>query len=204
MIKSQAEFIRKNLIAANGLAIDGTTLKGNADTTQSLDSQFAVVRGLTAAFLATEDEKYRTAARNLYLNIDKQLFDNDINTWAQTPGKVTEHTPWTAAAISGAVREAMLHLKNQGSESDTALELSTLSERYVGWFRGVINGPNVDQGMQLAEWIGDSGEHQVEGGNGDNDGDKVARVTDAGGPHGTAMVMASKVRVSSTQNIAAN
>ncbi|OMH25278.1 hypothetical protein [Motiliproteus sp. MSK22-1] len=203
MIKSQADFIIENLIATNGLVIDGITLKGKTDSNQSLDSQFAVVRGLTAAFLATEDEKYRTAARNLYLNIDKKLFDNGINTWAQTPGKITEHTPWTAAAISGALREAMLHLKNQESESDSALELSTLSERYVGWFRGVINGPDIGQGMQLAEWLGDSGEHQVDGGSKDNDGDKVARVTEAGGPHGTAMVMASKVKVSSSHNVAA-
>ncbi len=196
MISAQADFILANLIADNGLAVDGSDLNGNADKGQSLDSQFAVIRGLTAAFLATGDSQYRQAARNLFLAVEKQQYDAAIGTWAQTPGQATEHTPWTAAAISGGLREAMLHLKNQQDESAPALELSSLAERYVSWFRGVINGSTTDQGMQLAEWLGDSGEHQIEGGSSDNDLDNVARITDAGGAHGTAMVMASRVRVS--------
>ncbi|MCW8886179.1 MAG: hypothetical protein OQK12_13160 [Motiliproteus sp.] len=196
IITAQADFIVDQLIADNGLAVDGKTLGGKADNGQSLDSQFAVIRGLSAAFLATQDNKYRQAARQLYLNVEKKMFDKSVGTWASIPGQATEHTPWTAAAISGALREAMLHLKNQEGESEPALELAELSQRYLAWFRNVINGPTTTEGMQLAEWLGDSGEHQLENGGADNDGDKVARVTEAGGKNGTAMVMASKVRVS--------
>ena len=198
MIKAQADFILNSLTASNGLVNNGMTLGGKQDTAQSLDTQFAAIRGLTAAFLATEDNRYREAARNIYLAVEQQRFDSEINTWASAPGQPTIHTPWTAAAISGALREAMLHLKNQEGEEAEALELNTLAQRYVSWFKGVINGPSIEQGMQLAEWLGDSGEHQVDGGNADNDADNVARVTAAGGAHGTAMVMASKVEVSAT------
>ncbi len=196
MMRAQADFILNNLLERNGLAVDGMTLNGERDPGQSLDTQFAVIRGLTAAYLATDDSRYRQAARNLYQTLDTLRFDTAIGTWAIAPGQATVHTPWTAAAISGAMREAMLHLKNQEGEEAQALELNTLAQRYVGWFKGVINGPAIDQGMQLAEWLVDTGEHQVEGGNADNDADNVARVTAAGGAHGTAMVMASKVQVS--------
>lgn len=196
MIRAQADFILNNLVEHNGLATDGMTLNGKLDNGQSLETQFAVIRGLTAAYLATDDSRYRQTARNLYLALDEQRFDTEIDTWASAPGQATIHTPWTTAAISGAMREAMLHLKNQEGEEARALELNILAQRYVGWFKGIVNGPAVGQGMQLAEWPGDTGEHQVNDGNADNDADNVARVTAAGGPHGTAMVMASKVRVS--------
>ena len=200
MMRAQADFILTRLIGDNGLAYDGTTLKANAETDadagQSLDAQFAAIRGLTAVFLATEDARYRNAARQLYLAVDSQLFDPAINTWAQVPGAATEQTPWTAAAISGGLRAAMTHLKNAEGERDEALELATLADRYVGWFKGVINGSSTDQGMQLAEWLGDSGEQSVAGEGFDLDADNVAQVIGAGGPHGTAMVLAAKVRVS--------
>ncbi|MEH6648617.1 MAG: hypothetical protein V7707_01180 [Motiliproteus sp.] len=206
LITQQADFIIANLIGDNGLAHDGavlnsseinnTELNASTDKGQSLDAQFAAIRGLTAAFLATEDAKYRDAARQLYLAVDNKLFDQAINTWSQTPGTTTEHTPWTAAAISGGVRVAMLHLKNAEGENDQALELETLAARYVGWFKGVINGSATDQGMQMSEWLGDSGEQSVEGEGFDLDADNVPQVTAAGGPHGTAMVLAAKVKVS--------
>ena len=196
MITQQADFIIANLIGANGLAHDGLTLNASADKGQSLDAQFAAIRGLAAAFLATEDGKYRDAARQLYQAVDSKLFDKTVGTWAQTPGTATEHTPWTAAAISGGLRAAMSHLKNAEGENADALELETLAERYVGWFKGVINGATTDQGLQMAEWLGDSGEQSVEGEGVDLDADNVPQVTAAGGPHGTAMVMAAKVKVS--------
>ena len=58
-------------------------------------------------------------------------------------------------------------------------------------FRGTVNG-----GMQMAEWIGDSGENVIEGAGSDTDEDGVPQVTAAGGKHGTAMVMAGKALVS--------
>lgn len=193
MIKGQADFIINKLVTKNGLVADGATLSKTVkvDDGKSLDAQFAAIRGLVAAFLATDDVKYKQAARSIYLAVEKNMFDKNINTWASVPGKATIHTPYTAAAISGGLREVILHLKNEEGENEPALELTTLTDRYVSWFRGVING-----GMQLAEWMGDSGENQLKGSKStDTDEDGVHQIIAAGGKFGTAMTMANKVSV---------
>jgi len=195
MIKAQADFILQNLIAKNGLVYEGLILEAGVakqvNTTTSLDAQFSSIRGLVAAFLATDDVRYKQAARSIYMSVDKHMFDSSINTWAEQPGIATEHTPYTAAAISGGLREAMLHLKNEEGETVEALELQSLVNRYVSWFKGVING-----GMQLSEWLGDSGENLLKDSNSvDSDEDGVRQLTAAGGKFGTAMVMANKVSV---------
>lgn len=195
LLRTQADFILAHLIDDNGLAVDGARLVGGAVETeagQSLETQFAVIRGLGAAFSATGDARYRDAARELFVAVEQQLFDPAIGTWANVPGEATEHTPFTAAAISGGLRTALLQLRNQGSERAPELEVAHLVERYSDWFRGVINGGAPDQGMQLAEWLMDSGEHLYAGGDGDEDNDQVPQV----GRAGVAMVLANRVRVS--------
>jgi hypothetical protein len=189
LIRQQADFILSKLKGKNGLVHDGLTLGGKLDAGQSIEAQFAAVRGLTAAFLATSDAKYRSAARELFIATDKAYFNAKAGTWLAA--KQGEYTPWTQAAISGALRSAMLNLRNEGGEKAPALELAQLTQRYVSWFRGTVNG-----GMQMAEWIGDSGENVIEGAGGDTDEDGVPQVTAAGGKHGTAMVMAAKAIVS--------
>ena len=190
LIRKQADFILANLKGKNGLVHDGhhpgwqTRCKAH-----SIDAQFAAIRGLTAAFLATSDAKYRTAARELFIATDKAYFNAKAGTWLA--GKQGEYTPWTQAAISGALRSAMLNLRNEGAEKAPELELAKLTGQYVSWFRGTVN-----RGMQMAEWIGDSGENIIEGAGSDTDEDGVPQVTAAGGKHGTAMVMAAKAVVS--------
>ena len=195
MISRQAEFIVTKLKASNGLVADGASVSGQQDKSQSLDAQFAAIRGLSAAFIATGESRFRDEARGLYLAVEKEYFDAELGTWS-LKGGVTEQTPWTAAAVSGALRETILHLKNNEAEKEKPLELATLVERYTAWFRTVINGHDTQQGLQLAEWLGDSGENVIEGKGGDTDADNVPQVTAAGGKHGRAMVFGGKVRVS--------
>jgi hypothetical protein len=193
MISSQADFMLNHLINDKGLVSDGVTL-GNQlklNKSHSLDTQFAAIRGLVSAFLATKDVKYKNAARKVYLNIEKTMFDKNINTWASTPGKATMHTPYTQAAISGGLREAILHLRNQEGENEPSLEVQALTDRYVSWFKIVVNGA-----MQLAEPIGDTGEIQVKGNaSTDIDQDGVHQIIGAGGKFGTATTMANKVSI---------
>ncbi|WP_461536808.1 hypothetical protein [Spongorhabdus nitratireducens] len=192
LITRQADFILNNLIGPNGLAFDSMELEGKIDKTQSLGTQFAVLRGLSTAFLATKNPKYRAEARKLYLAVEKQMYDEKLGTWATTPGQPTLYTPYTVAAVSGGLRDTIQQLRNQEGENDKALELQNLADRYVAWFRTVING-----GMQLAEWLGDSGENRIKGSDsGDTDEDRVPQITAAGGKYGTAPVMAEKARVS--------
>lgn len=194
IIRRQADFIVGKLKTPNGLVADGASLTGKQDKSQSLDAQFAAIRGLSAAFIATGESRYRHEARALYQAVEKEYFDAELGTWS-LKGGVTDHTPWTAAAISGALRETMLHLKNNESEQEPSLELATLVTRYTAWFRTVINGSDTQQGLQLAEWLGDSGEHVIKGKGGDTDADNVPQITAAGGKHGRSMVLGGSVRV---------
>lgn len=201
IIKSQANFIINNLIVKNGLVSDGASLTESGgisklDKDQSLDAQFASIRGLSAAFVATGQTRFRDAARKLYVNLEQNYYSKDLGTWAINGQG--EYTPWTAAAVISALRETMLHLKNNESENTPVLELAALVNRHVSWFRTVINGPSTNQGLQLSEALADSGEYILKGqGNiKDSDSDNVAKINHAGDKFGRANVMAAKVIVS--------
>ena len=201
LLRAQADFILANLIADNGLVADSYEIITGPAPNQSLATQFATIHGLTAAFLATRDNRYKAAARALFLAVEAQMYDAAIGTYADVPGQPTQHTPYTAAAISAGLRSAMLTLRSSeadiGADADPRLGLAHLTERYASWFRTVINGRSIDEGMQLAEWLGDTGENLFAGGDqADTDRDGVAQITGAGGPHGTASVMAARVEVS--------
>ncbi len=166
---------------------DGITLGGKLDAGQSIDAQFAAIRGLTAAFLATSDAKYRTAARELFIAADKAYFNQKAGTWLA--GKQGEYTPGPRLPSPVPCARHAEPAQRRRRKAP-ALELAQLTQRYVSWFRGTVNG-----GMQMAEWIGDSGENVIEGAGGDTDEDGVLQVTAAGGKHGTAMVMAAKALI---------
>ncbi|MEM9222303.1 MAG: hypothetical protein AAGB11_07875 [Pseudomonadota bacterium] len=186
-VQAQADFMLANLINKDGLIADSYEVgKGPSESTSVL-SQFAGIRGFGAAFLATGDQKYREAARNLYLAAEKHLFDKDLGLFNDTPGKPLEADPYIAGVVSGGIRELMLNMVARSGESDQNLSLAHLAERYTTWFN------IVGRGMQLAEWLNDTGEHMVAK---DYDGDinqnGIKSVSFASGPHGAAAVMASK------------
>ena len=204
LIKQQADFIITSLKNKQGLIADSAVIavQGNSLKVQqsySIDTQFAAIRGLTAAFLATKNETYRQQARMIYQTVEKHYFDAKLGTWS-IAGKA-EYTPWSVAAISAAMREAMMHLKNNDSESVAELELQQLVNRYAAWFRLVITGKEGQPGLQLAEPIADTGEHILVDGQGnklhdsegDSDGDGIKQITHAGGQYGRASVLAGKL-----------
>lgn len=197
LIGKQADFILANLIGKDNLVADGFTIGKGAAAERSLSTQFATIRGLAAAFKATGEARYRDAARAVYVAVETKMFDKDLGTFSESPGKPTIHTAWTAAAISSGLREMMLTLRNTEGEKDKRLDLANLTRRYENWFRMVVNGRTITEGMQRAEWLGDSGENVVKGDtSGDTDHDNVPQITKAGGSFGTAMVLAGSVRVS--------
>lgn len=194
LITAQADFFLKNLVGKDGLIADSYIIGTGPSKTHSVASQFAAVRGLGAAFLATGDAKYKAAARNIYLAAEKNLFDPELGIYNDAPGKPFTVTPYTIGSVSAGIRVLMLDLVDRSGESEKALSLAHLAERYTKWFR------IVGRGAQLAEWLNDTGEHI---GTKDYDGDLnengVKSVTFAGGPHGTAAVMASKVEFSAVK-----
>ncbi len=195
ILQAQADFIIQHLMDDQGVVSDTAILSGDkvmSSKQVKLDAQFAVVRGLTAAFTATQDERYFTAARRAYMAAERTMYDATLQTWTDQKGQA-EYTPNTLAAISGALRSAMLNLRNQEGEQLPGLDLKTLVARYQSWFIGVVNG-----GMQLSEALADSGEHILLIGvadKEDTDQDGVKKINYAGGVHGIAPVLANKVRV---------
>lgn len=200
LIKQQADFIINSLQDKKGLVADSVEILTKTNSLKlnqsfSIDTQFASIRGLVAAFLATQDERYREQARKIYQAVDQHYYDAKLGTWAVSGN--AEYTPWSVAAISSAMREAMLHLKNNSSETTTELTLQHLVNRYTQWFRLVVTGQNGKPGLQLAEPIGDTGEHILVLENGklavDSDLDGIKQINHAGGQYGRASVLAGKL-----------
>jgi hypothetical protein len=193
IIKTQADFLIKNLKESNGLYATSYNLKNSSKKGIDVGTQFAVVRGLTAAFLATHDENYRKEARALFVSIEKHLFNKDLGTYVDA---TREYTPYSIGAVSGGLRDAINNLKNAGSEKEPVLELKNLTDRFTSWFQIVVNGNSTTTGAQLAEWLLDSGEYETSDMKStNNDGDNVPTINNAGGENGTAMTMAAKVKL---------
>lgn len=190
VMTAQADFILARMMGANGLVDDSYSIAGGLSGTQSLGTQFAVIRGLAAAYVATHDAKYRDAARRLYGAVEAHMVDTASGLYSPTPGQAFRVDPWTQGAVMGGLHELLQVLANQDAETDPALTKANLTRRYTTWFK------TVGHGMQLAEWIGDSGEHVVAGdATGDINENGVKRPDLAGGPFGTAPVMAGAVEV---------
>ncbi len=194
LIRKQADFIITKLISKDGLVHAGYTLGKGPSNGYDVSAQFATIRGLTAAFVATKNIHYKEAARKVFLAAEKHFFDTRTGTYSAN--EAAEHTPYTAAAISSGLRSLLLSLKNEEGEKTPELELAHLAKRYTTWFHTVINGGSVKEGMQLAEWLGDSGENVIKDSTDiDTDKDNVPQITGAGGQHGTAQTMAARVRI---------
>ena len=191
LIKTQAKFLITNLKSKNGLYFDGYLLNKGVIKTKSIGTQFAVVRGLTAAYLATHNEKYRNEARSLMVAIEQNMYDKNIGTYVDAS---KEYVPYDIGAVSGGLRDAILHLKNTGNEKEKSLELKNLIDRFTRWFQLVVNGNSVNEGAQLSEWLLDTGEFIENANQKDTNSDKdtVSSIT----AKNTAMTMAGKVKLS--------
>jgi hypothetical protein len=190
LLKLEADFILAKLVGADGLVADSFTVGKGASAERSLGTQFATIRGLSAAFVATGDDGYRTAARKIYDAVEAHMVDAKAGIFSPTPGKPFEVTPWTNGAVSAGLRELLENLSNKEGETDPVLDRAALTKRYTDWFHVV------GRGMQLAEWLDDTGEHLVDGDTtGDINDNGIRSVTFAGGPFGTAPVMAARVEV---------
>jgi hypothetical protein len=190
LLKSEADFIVGKLIGTDGLVADSFTIGKGASAGQGLGTQFAAIRGLSAAFVATGDESYRAAARKIYDAVEAKMVDATAGIFSPNPGKPFTVDPWENGAVSAGLRELLENLSNKEGETDPVLDRAALTKRYTDWFHVV------GRGMQLAEWLDDTGEHLVDGDTtGDSNDNGIKSVTFAGGRFGTAPVMAAKVEV---------
>ena len=192
LMNKQADFIITRMIGKNGLVADSYTLGQGASGRYSLGAQFAAIRGLSAAFVASGNEAYRTAARKIYAAVDGHMFDDSAGLFNPNPGRAFEVDSWTTGAVSGGVRALLQVVNDRESEVHVpAMSRAVLADRYTRWYQVVARG------MQLSEWPTDTGEHLVENDRtGDINENGIKSVTFSGGRYGFAPVMAARVSVS--------
>ncbi|MBM7649888.1 hypothetical protein JOC78_002872 [Bacillus ectoiniformans] len=190
MIQKQADFMLENLILDSGLVAKGYDVEKGADETITLDAQLGAIRGLTAAYLATDDDKYREAARSIYSAMDKQLWNKELKAYETSNGKM-EYTPYTAGALSAAYRVAIQNLSNNENDKDApeSLETETITSRYADFYDTVIDGPSLKEGMQASEFWDTGDYYYSDDASGNSDKDNVPQIQAGHGKHGIAPVL---------------
>ena len=190
LIKSQADFILNELIMENGLAAKGYSIGKGMEKEESLKAQLGAIRGLTAAYLATQDEKYRDGARKIYKTMDEKLWDKEVKAY-KTGNEEMKYDPYTAGAVAAVFRVAINNLSNNGSDKDQsqALEVETIITRYTDFFDSVIDGPSLEEGMQASEFW-DTGDFYLNKGKfGNTDNDNVPQIQAGHGKYGIAPIL---------------
>ncbi|MFI8685100.1 hypothetical protein [Rossellomorea sp. NPDC077527] len=190
MIRKQADFIMDNLVMDSGLVAKGFDTKNGADNQVTLDAQLGAIRGLTAAYLATDDEKYREAARAIYEAMDSELWDEDLKAYETSKGKM-DYTPYTAGALSATYRVALQNLSNRESDSEApeSLEIDAITSRYSDFYDTVIDGPSLKEGMQASEFWDTGDYYNSKDSSGNTDGDHVPQIQAGHGENGIAPVL---------------
>lgn len=190
LLTAQADFILTKLLRKDGLVANGFIIgEGQEQTAPTLLAQLGAIRGLTAAFLATKEEKYREAARHIYEAMDKHFWDRTLRVY-KTGEDGMKYTPFVAGALSGVFRVALNNLNNTDSDQPIkALERETIISRYVDFYDRIIDGPSVHEGMQASEFW-DTGDVYMEGNDsGNTDKDHVPQIQAGHGKYGIAPVL---------------
>ncbi|MGA9226513.1 MAG: hypothetical protein WB217_09260, partial [Mesobacillus sp.] len=190
MIKAQADFIMNELIMENGLAAKGYTIGSGADEEVSLQAQLGAIRGLTAAYLATFDDKYREAARGIFVAMDKNLWDQELKAY-KTGNDEFKYDAYTAGGVAAVFRVAINNLSNSDSDQEqpAPLEDEAIIEKYTDFFDSVIDGPSLEEGMQASEFW-DTGDFYLKKGKpGNTDKDNVPQIQAGHGKYGIAPVL---------------
>lgn len=194
MIKRQADFLLQHVIREDGLAANGWNADGKPDdSAPTLLSQAGAIRGLTSAYLATQDAKYREAARKVFDAADRLLWNDKWGAYKTDTEGSGKYDAFTAGGVSAMLRLGLANLRNDNNDSETypSLERDKLKERYESFYRTIVNGPDLDGGMQASEFW-DTGDRYKEGDDsGNTDGDTVPQIQKAGGEFGVAPVLRS-------------
>mgnify|MGYP005838438323 CR=1 FL=1 len=149
---AQANFIVNNLYDGSGRFFNSYTIGTGADNSSTtVETQSAAIRGLLSAYQLTNNQAYLNAAQSGYNYLLNNFYVQSANAFRTTEGNdLAVYTPLNFAALSGALREANLVL---GKTEAPVI--------YTRFFKVVGNK------MQLSE-EGNSGES----GN-DSDGDGI-------------------------------
>jgi hypothetical protein len=190
LIQKQADFIINQLKLESGLVANGYTIGEGQDKEVTLEAQLGAIRGLTAAYLATKDEKYRDEARSIYEAMNKELFNDDANVFETKEGEM-KYNPFTAGALSAVFRIALTNLSNVETDENqsAALEKENIIEKYVSFYDTVIDGPSLTEGMQVSEFWDTGDFYKKDDESGNTDHDNVPQIQAGHGENGIAPIL---------------
>ncbi|SHF16376.1 hypothetical protein SAMN05444392_1098 [Seinonella peptonophila] len=191
MIQKQADFILAKLIEKNGLVANGYEIgNGKVGGQPKLLAQIGAIRGLTAAYLATKDSKYRDAARKIYVAMDQYFWDPQLKTF-RTEGNQAIYDPTIAGGVSAVLRLGLTSLMNTTSDSTKpkALQRKILKERYQDFYDHVIDGPSLTEGMQASEFWDTGDLYYEKDQSGNTDKDHVPQIQKGHGKYGISPIL---------------
>jgi len=142
-LKMQADFIINNLKKESGAYANSYDFAGGSadDSPTDLSSQAAAIRGLYAAYDATNDEKYLTAANEAYSFLIENFYMESKHAFKSEMNNTNAvYTPFNVALISGALRSASL----SGNQSEAPVI-------YTRFFLNVGNSMQLSEGSATGE-----------------------------------------------------
>lgn len=141
LIKAQADFLSKKLVAADGLAVSGWSLAGDKadDTGATLEAQAAAIRGLLEAYLATSNTDYRARAQAAYTVLEQRYYHKDLRLYRPTPSEENtfKFSPLRFGLLQGALRDMYTQVGSRPGQETLAAELE---ERIGRLNKVVLNG----------------------------------------------------------------
>jgi hypothetical protein len=138
-----ATFLRDVLTKPDGTVANGASIAGGAATpatdATTLEAQAAAVRGLTEAFLLTNDESFRERARAVVRRMDAAFYSAPARMFRAAAGGPDQihMTPERFAWLQSALRETHKVLFVAG---DPVLDRSVLEERIARVNKLFMNG----------------------------------------------------------------
>jgi len=175
IITAQANYLISNLYDGNGRFYNSYTIGSGADNSSTtVETQSAAIRGLLAAYQLTNNANYLNTAQSGFNYLISNFYVPESKAFRTTDGiSLAVYTPLNFAALSGALREANLVL----GETEAPII-------YTRFFKTVANK------MQLSE-EGNSGES----GN-DSDGDGIPFIPEQ--PNNLPPIFATEARLNLT------
>lgn len=191
MIRKQADFLLAKGLDRQGLMGNGYSIRQGLDASPAtLKAQIGAIRGLTSAYLALKDPKYREAARKLLVKVDQTFWDPEVTAY-RTVGDRYVYDPYIAGGVSAMLRIGIQNLYNIPSDTEKPKELDrkTILNRFQGFYDQIIDGPSLHEGMQASEFW-DTGDSYVTGDNsGNTDKDHVPQIQAGHGKYGISPIL---------------
>jgi hypothetical protein len=156
MLKADGDLLYDHLTTADGHAFVGWDVSTSApiDMTDTLDAHTAAVRGLFAAWLATDDVKYQQRAIAVFDRLEVVFYDPSARIYTATPAPVdtVEFTPLRFALLQSTLRDAyeLLAVRADGAALEPDLE-----SRVARLNKLVLNGWDDANEDRNVDWPGE-------------------------------------------------